>query len=377
MVQLAVRQLHADPLRSALTMAAIAAVIAVILVLRGFEQGLYQQSRDAVLGRGADLFVVQSGVQNFVAVRSSLRQLARRDVEEVPGVAEAHPITSFSVIYEKDSRKVPIYLMVYDKAGGPGRLVEGHAARSARDAVIDHSLARKYGLRVGDPLTVAAFDFTISGIADREAAFFMSFVFVTYDGLLDFVFESDIAPDLSAFPLVSHLLVELEPGADPDEVRSAIEAAVADLDAYLPIEMAQRDVQMGQSLFGPIMGLLAQVAYAVGLLVVGLIAYADVRAQRRSFGVLKALGFRLRHLATTVIVKMCILLIAALPVAALIALGVAEFIETVAPLYRVPALESSGLVETFLAGVVFALLGAMLPLRSLKNIDPASAFRGT
>ncbi len=349
----------------------------MILVLRGFEQGLYQQSRHAVLGRGADLFVVQSGVENFVAVRSSLRQLARRDVEEVPGVAEAHPITSFSVIYEKDSRKVPIYLMVYDKAGGPGRLAEGHAARSARDAVIDHSLARKYGLRVGDPLTVAAFDFTISGIADREAAFFMSFVFVTYDGLLDFVFESDIAPDLSAFPLVSHLLVELEPAADPDEVRSAIEASVADLDTYLPNEIAQRDVEMGQSLFGPIMGLLAQVAYAVGLLVVGLIAYADVRAQRQSFGVLKALGFRVRHLATTVIVKMGILLIAALPIAALIALGVAEFIETVAPLYRVPALESSGLIETFLAGIVFVLLGAMLPLRSLKNIDPASAFGGT
>ncbi len=134
---------------------------------------------------------------------------------------------------------------------------------------------------------------------------------------------------------------------------------------------------MGQSLFGPIMGLLAQVAYAVGLLVVGLIAYADVRAQRQSFGVLKALGFRVRHLATTVIVKMGILLVAALPIAALIALGVAEFIETVAPLYRVPALESSGLIETFLAGIVFVLLGAMLPLRSLKNIDPASAFRGT
>ena len=154
MVQLAVRQLHADPLRSALTMAAIAAVIAVILVLRGFEQGLYQQSRDAVLGRGADLFVVQSGVQNFVAVRSSLRQLARRDVEEVPGVAEAHPITSFSVIYEKDSRKVPIYLMVYDKAGGPGRLVEGHAARSARSVWRRPAPDRGPGLHGGAPWPV-------------------------------------------------------------------------------------------------------------------------------------------------------------------------------------------------------------------------------
>jgi putative ABC transport system permease protein len=375
MFRLALRQVWLDPIRSYLTMTAIAAVIAVILVLRGFEQGLYEQSSAAVIDRGADLFVSQAGVSNFVAVRSSLRQRARRDVEATPGVVEAHPVTSFSVIYEKDGRKVPIYLMVYDTWGGPGDLVGGQLPRSNREAVVDRSLAGKFDLSLGDPLMISEFEFRISGIASNAAAFFMPFVFVTYDGMLDFVLESNIAPDLSAFPLVSHLLVELEPDAEAATVAAAIESSVDDVDVYSPEQMAQNDVRMGKSLFGPIMGLLVSVAYVVGLLVVGLIVYADVRGRTRTFGVLKALGFRLSQLASGVMIQTLIFLVAAFPLGVVLAWGVAECIEFVAPLYRVPIMDAFALARTFAAGIVFGLLGGMLPLRLIAEIDPIMAFK--
>lgn len=376
MFRLALRQFRFEPLRSSLTMAAIAAVIAVILVLRGFEQGLYQQSRTAVADRRADLFVTQAGVTNFVAVRSSLRQLARRDVEAQAGIVEAHPVTSFSVIYEKDGRKVPVYIMVYDTRGGPAELLAGNLPETAREAVVDRSLAHKFDLSLGDPLLISEFEFRISGIAANAAAFFMPFVFVTYDGMLDFVLKSDIAPDLSLFPLVSHLLVELEAGAEARAVAAAIEAAVDDVDVYLPEEMAQNDVGMGQSLFGPVMGLLVSIAYVVGLLVVGLIVYADVRGRTRSFGVLKALGFRLSQLASGVMIQTLIFLVAAFPVGVVLGWSAAACIELVAPLYRVPIFDASALARTFVAGVAFALLGGLLPLRLIAAIDPVLAFKG-
>jgi putative ABC transport system permease protein len=375
MFRLALRQFGLEPIRSFLTIVALAAVIGVILVLRGFEHGLYQQSYTAVIDRGADLFVTQAGVTNFVAVRSSLRQRARRDVEAVEGIIEAHPVTSFSVIYEKEGRKVPIYLMVYDTLGGPSGLLGGELPRSSREAVVDHSLADKFDLQVGDSLVVSEFESRISGIASNAAAFFMPFVFVTYDGMLDFVLESDIAPDLSAFPLVSHLLVELEAGAAPAEVASAIESMVNDVDVYSPEEMAQSDVGMGQSLFGPIMGLLVSVAYVVGLLVVGLIVYADVRGRTRTFGVLKALGFRLSQLASGVMIQTLMFLVAAFPLGVVLAWAMAESIEFVAPLYRVPIMDAFALARTFAGGIAFALLGGMLPLRLIAGIDPIMAFK--
>ncbi len=376
MFRLALRQFQFDLLRSSLTMAAIAAVIAVILVLRGFETGLYEQSRAAVLDRGADLFVAQTGVTNFVAVRSSLHQLARREVEAIEGVVEAHPVTSFSVIYQNGGQKVPVYILVYDIRGGPANLLAGHMPATAREVVVDRSLAHKFDLALGDPLVISAFEFRVSGVAADSAAFFMPFVFITYDGMLDFVMKSDIAPDLSAFPLVSHLLVELEPDVKADDVAVVIESVVDNVDVYLPKQMALQDVQMGQGLFGPVMGLLVSVAYVVGLLVVGLIVYADVRGRMRMFGVLKALGFRLSHLTSSVMIQTLMYLVAAFPLGTLLGWIVATLIEFVAPLYRVPIVDADGLAQTFFAGIFFAVLGGMVPLRLIATIDPIVAFRG-
>jgi hypothetical protein len=78
---LTLRQLRLEALRSSLTVLAIAAVIAEILIIEGFLAGLYLQLRQAVLNRGGDLVVTQAGIGNFIAARSILPQTARLDVE--------------------------------------------------------------------------------------------------------------------------------------------------------------------------------------------------------------------------------------------------------------------------------------------------------
>lgn len=70
MFRLAWRQLQIDPLRSLLTAIALGSVIAVILILEGFEQGQYYQLERLVLNRKSDLIAAQAGVRNFIAVRS-------------------------------------------------------------------------------------------------------------------------------------------------------------------------------------------------------------------------------------------------------------------------------------------------------------------
>ncbi|MDH5447352.1 MAG: hypothetical protein OEY52_17525, partial [Gammaproteobacteria bacterium] len=108
MWRLALQQILHDRVRSGLTMLAICAAIAVTLILHGFEQGLYVQSKKVVMDRGGQLFLAQAGVANFLAVRSSIPQLTRAAVEEVEGVVEAHPITGFWVIYGPDGNKFPL-----------------------------------------------------------------------------------------------------------------------------------------------------------------------------------------------------------------------------------------------------------------------------
>ena len=375
MLRFVLRQLRSQPARASLVVLAISAAIAVTLILRGFELGLYVQSESVVLDRGGQLILAQAGVSNFLAVRSSLPQLTRQQVEEVEGVAAAHPMTGFWVIYGPERNKFPLLLLVYDTFGGPTHLVEGEPIRDGRDVIIDLGLSKRFGLKPGDPLIVSDFEFRVVGITSGSSALFSTLAFVTYDGMIDLFLESEIAPDISTFPLLSFLLVETKPGADVEQVRRAIDAQVPAVDAYTPREIADHDMALGEELFGPIMGVLISLSYVIGMLIVGLIVYADVSARRRMFGVLKALGFRVSHIATGVMMQMLLLALVAFPLGVLLALGVGAGIEWNMPVYRIHLLDTAGLLRTFLGLVLMVIIGGLLPLRLIARTDPVIAFQ--
>jgi hypothetical protein len=147
-----------------------------------------------------------------------LPQTARLDVEAVEGVRVAHPLTGISAIYEQNGIRTPIMIIVYDTAGGPTEIIAGDVRPGERGIIIDRALAVKHDLPVGSTMTISEFDFSVSAISTNSAAFMTPFAFITYDDLIDFYFESDIAADIATFPLLSFLLVELDAGAETLEV---------------------------------------------------------------------------------------------------------------------------------------------------------------
>ncbi|NIO40823.1 MAG: FtsX-like permease family protein [Burkholderiales bacterium] len=375
MLNLALRQLRFDPVHAALVALAISTAIAVTLILRGFEEGLYAQSEQVVLDRGGQLILAQAGVSNFLAVRSSLPQLTRQQVESIDGVVSAHPMTGFWVIYGPERNKFPLLLLVYDTLGGPTHLIEGTPIQDGRDAIIDLGLSKRFELKPGDPLVVSDFAFRVAGVTSGSSALFSTFAFVTYDGMIDLFLESEIAPDISTFPLLSFLLVETEPGADLELVRQSIEEEVPAVDALLPGQVAANDVALGKELFGPIMGVLISLSYVIGMLIVGLIVYADVNARLRTFGVLKALGFSVSHIGAGVMFQMLLLGLVAFPLGLVLALGVGAGIEWNMPVYRIHVIDINGLAKTFVGLMLMIIIGGLLPLRLITRTDPMIAFQ--
>lgn len=375
MFKLTLHQLRLDLLRSSLTVLAIAAVIAEILVLEGFLAGLYLDLRQAVLNRGGDLVVTQAGIANFIAARSILPQTTRLDVEAVDGVRVAHPLTGISIIYERDGRRTPIILLVYDSAGGPTEIVAGSSVPGKRGIIIDRAIAVKYDLAPGDPMTISDFVFTVSGISTNSSAFLTPFAFITYDDLIDFYFESDIGTDIATFALLSFLLVEAEPGVNLEALAGRIEEQVPVADVFLPATLSARDESLGRKMMGPILELLLVVSYGIGVLVVAMFMFVALRGRMRDFGVLKALGFRSRSLSSAAIFEAVLLTFMALPVGILLAQGIAGFIHANAPIYLILATDGGGIARTAVAAVVFAVLGALVPVRAIARIDPAVVFR--
>jgi putative ABC transport system permease protein len=370
------RQFRHNAGRTALMVLAIGAVVSEILILEGFLAGMYAQLRSTVLNRGGDIVLTQAGISNFIAVRSILPQLTRLDVEDVAGVKVAHPLTAMSAIYNRDGRKTPIIILVFDDAGGPTNIISGNPISGDREIIIDKSLAKKYGFSVGDPIEISDFTFTIAGISTNSSAFFTPFAFINYDDLIDFYLESEIAADIATFPFLSFLLVDIEPGADPREVAQRIEDSVAAADVFLPDQLAQKDEAMGRDLLGPILGLLLFVSYAIGTLVVGMFMFTAVRARMRSIGVLKALGFGPAALSMAVFSEAWVLTLLAIPVGIVLAIAIASVITTIAPVYLILAAEPAAVARTTLAFLAVAGLGAVAPIRQILQVDPAIVFRG-
>ncbi|HEX9756288.1 MAG TPA: ABC transporter permease [Nitrospiria bacterium] len=376
MFLLAWRQLCLDPARTFLTALALGAVIAVVLTLEGFEQGQYYQLARTVFNRQADLIVTQAGVSNLMAVRSSIPQLSREKVESIAGVVNAHPLAWISLIYEKEGEKTPVFLFVVDTKGGPVHMVRGNGIPKGKEIILNDSLAKKYHLNIGDPFVVFDFEFTVVGISKDSAALFTPFAFVNFDGMIDLFIETDIAPDLTTFPMLSFLLVDLEPGAQREAVAEEIERRVPEVDVFTPGQLAESDMNMGRGFLGPVMGLLVFVGYIIGLLVVGLVMYAEVRSRLRNFGVLKALGFTHVRLIYGIILQALLLLMISIPVGVILGLGTASFIHTFGPVYLIRWYEPTTFLSTILGSGFFAILGALIPLRSIRRADPMLAFQG-
>jgi putative ABC transport system permease protein len=321
------------------------------------------------------LIVTQSGIANMTAARSILPQFARLDVEATEGVAVAHPLTAIPIIYDQGGRRTPIFLLVYDTGGGPRRLIAGRMPEVPRDIVVDRSVAKIHNLRLGDPFIVSDFEFRVAGIATGASVMFTPFAFIRFDDLIDFYFESDVAADISSFPLLSFLLIALESGADRAAVAARIEASVPAADVFMPETLADNDAALSRALFGPILGVLTTVGYLIGILVTAIVMFAAVHARRRDLGLLKALGFSPGFLSRSVVLEAVVLALIAIPFGALLAAGIAVLIEAAVPLYLILPIEPVPAMRTAIACLMFAVVGALAPVGLVRRIEPSLVFR--
>lgn len=375
-LQLVIKKARAEPAQFIFVIIAIASVIALVLVLEGFRQGIYQQIRQIIMSRGADVVVTQAGVSNMIASRSILPQLSRQAVERTDGVVEAHPMTSLPAIYDKDGRQTPVFLLVYDTLGGPAELEAGRQLAQDREIVIDRSLAVIYELLPGDDFVLNDFSFTVVGISKDTAAFFTSFAFTNYDDLIDLYFESDIVGDLSTLPLLSFLLVEIEAGRDASRIAAEIDKRVPEVDAYLPDAIAANDVAMSRSMLGPVFQLMIVIAYLIGVLVIGLIMFSSVQKRKYELAVFKAIGFSFSRLAQSVIAESLLLTLLAVPLAAVFAYVISLLIQEAAPVYLILTTEAGPMIRTLIASLVFSLLGSLMSFRMIARLEPVLALRG-
>lgn len=375
MIYWAWRQWLAEPGRTALSAAVSAAVIALCVLFEGMRFGMFADLREFPASLPAHWIAIQKDNAYFAMAPSKLPQLARADAEAVPGVAAADPIVMFPFIFNAGGTTTPAILFTFDTAGGPAQLVAGHAPSVDGEVTVDESLALRHAVSLGDTIRILDEPLTITGISRGARSPFMPYVYISYDALLTVLFATDLPVGLDDLSLVSALLIRAAPGVDPQALRAPLRAALPDADLFTPQELGDADAAFGRRLVGPVLSLVIAIAWIIAVLTMGLLRYAAVHAHLREHGVLKALGAGPGRLAVALSVGGLLIALPALPLALLIAQGLASFIAEWNPLYVARLWEPEVLARAVAAALSATVVGSLIPLRRLARLDPVIVFQ--
>ena len=365
-VPIARRQLASEPAKVAVTVLAVAAAVALVLLLSGLRRGIGEQVT-LYIDRQPPVLVAQAGARDFLAQTSVLPETLGERLERVPGVSEATPISQqFAMLTLHDRRALAI-LIGYDPgtAGGPWSLASGRAPDASGELVLDRVVASDHGLRIGSTLSYRGARLRIVGLSSGTSGFMTPLAFATRQTTNALRRQPGTA---------NFFLVQPDSGVTPEALTGRIEREVSGVSALTRDEVAANDRGLFATVFSKILLPMVAIAFAVAILVIGLAVYTSTAERSREYATLKALGLGRFALFRLVGVQAASLAFAGTLVGTLLGFAAARGISVLAPRYLV-AIGPETVAVVAVSALAMATVAALLPARFVARVDPATAFR--
>jgi putative ABC transport system permease protein len=146
------------------TIAGVALLLAIVLVMNGIYQGNIQDGVWLIDNTGTDLWVVERGRGGPFNEPSRIPLDSYKSVAATPGVARASPLALYTAQRALGGREQQFTVIGYDifgGAGGPGHIVEGRRIGAPHYEIVAD---RKLGLQPGDRVALGSDQYTVVGI---------------------------------------------------------------------------------------------------------------------------------------------------------------------------------------------------------------------
>ena len=275
----------------------IALITLLVLFIAALGEGLANGNRQYVANLDAQL-VIFLEKSDYSIASSRLETNTARTVRRVDGVADAGPIytSSAEIVSLDEPLKVS---MLAAEAGRPGmpKIIEGRDFRGgeAREVVIDHNVALRAGIQVGDEITIRSTQgvddqFTslkVVGMVDGQAYFFQPTIFVpaaTWEKIRpqsEADLNSDTAyPNIIAVKLIDPTQMEIVKARLVTNVPNIEVTDIATTINNIPGYSAQQGTVQTQGFF----------TLLIGVLVIGGFFQIQILQKVPQIGVLKAIG---------------------------------------------------------------------------------------
>jgi putative ABC transport system permease protein len=363
MNKLIVSNLLHRPIRSLISVTAIALEVVLILLIVGLSLGMLNDARERQAGIGADVIVQPPGSSFLSGITGAPVSVKVADVlRKLPHVVAVAPVImqlstggAVEVLYGIDLKN-------FEQLSGTFHYLSGGPFQGPWDVLVDDFFAQSNHVKVGDAIEILNHPFRVAGIVEHGKG---ARKFLPMATLQDLIGAKDRA---SAFyvkldkPGNADLVVkgiQSVPGMETYKVRSMREYISMLAPGNLPGLATFIDVVIG-------------VAVSIGFIVIFQAMYTAVMERTREIGILKSLGASRLYIVNAILRETILLALGGIAVGVIVsylsAMGIHKRLPTLTMM-----ITRDWIWRATMIAIVGALAGALYPAFKAAQKDPIDA----
>ncbi|HVH87959.1 MAG TPA: ABC transporter permease [Terriglobales bacterium] len=352
------------PIRSLISIFAVAVEVTLMLVIVGLMFGMLNDNKERQAGIGADAFVRPPGSSNLLSASGAPASVKVADVlRKLPHVAAVAPVLLQATTAGTIETIYGIDLATWNQLGSPFRYLSGGPFQGPNDIIVDDYFARSAHVKLGDTTTLLAHLFRISGIVEHGK------------GGRKFLPLETLQNLTGAQGKASIFYVKLDDPKNYDAFKEEVmkvpgmsQYVVTSTQEWLSLVTPERLPG-----FSITIKVVIGIAVCIGFIVIFQSMYTAVMERTREIGILKSLGASKAYIVNVILRETVILAIAGIALGIFISYATQSALLAKFPTIRVQVGAESWVWKSSVIAIVGAMIGALYPAFKAAQKDPIDA----
>ncbi|HMB83266.1 MAG TPA: ABC transporter permease [Terriglobales bacterium] len=351
------------PLRSLISVVAVALEVTLILLIVGLSLGMLQDNRTRTAGIGADVLVLPPGSSFIAGLTGAPMPIKIGGVlAKLPHVTRVAPVITQLTSAGTLEIIAGIDLPSYESMSAGFHYLEGGPFQGPNDVLVDDLFAQSKHAKVGDTIEILNNKFRISGIVERGKG---GRKFVPLNTLQDLIGAKDKA---------TVFYLKLDDPANAETVVAEIKS-VPGMERYVANSMASYLAMMTTSNYpglSTFIHVVVGISVVIGFIVIFQAMYTAVMERTREIGILKSMGASKLYIVNVVLRETVLLALGGIVLGIVVSLAARAALAHKFPLLQV-VVAGGWIVRATLIAIAGAIAGALYPAFKAAQKDPIDA----